>query len=369
MAAYEISGPVLVSEDTDYRGSRVDYGRLQMLFWRSQSVAVGQPFFLRYQSPPPSLFFDTWAAALPVVEAYSQAFQPPQNQPWFIWRPSTRLVDPEDEYKRFDHNAYFWMLNRVVQQPTELVGTPWVDINDDEWQEQVHRPTDHALALFPFRQPAVVLPGQPWYLWDWRPRTHGRERPEELYPEFRTTYYDLFPYRQIVPPKVYKSIWQETSDVINAGFIVQPSIEWITDPVYPYGAAILGDIIPPEGTPKPPNTLISLRASFGKPGVEDTTTVPNVVGLQQYQAQEAMRIARLVYGTPTYAYNSVQPASYVVSQFPQSQWTADSTLITADTTLYTADGSPGRIVPIGTLINWTVSLGPAPVPVPPVPIP
>jgi hypothetical protein len=132
----------------------------------------------------------------------------------------------------------------------------------------------------------------------------------------------------------YRDIWTENGLVVNVGLISEPSIEWVTSSTVPYGGVV--GVNPNSGTTVNQWTPVTLLASVGPPNTVQTVQVPNVVGLQSYQARVACSNAGL--NIDNYVYqntNGVVDPTYVVSQ----------SLI------------PGEIVTFGTLITLTVSNG------------
>lgn len=71
--------------DVESTYPHTEHGQAFMLFGRTYAAFAQppQPFFLSYQSPPPSLFFDTFASVYSKIEAFSQTtFK--RTQPFFL---------------------------------------------------------------------------------------------------------------------------------------------------------------------------------------------------------------------------------------------------------------------------------------------
>lgn len=130
-------------------------------------------------------------------------------------------------------------------------------------------------------------------------------------------------------------IYIKVSAIINAGLMVEPSVEWVHSPSV-FGTVI--SQIPPSGTVTSLNTQIALVASAGPADTQPTTTIPSIIGMQRNQASIAMFNARLLYANPTCQYDPSIAASYVISQSPAA----------------------GTVVAIGTMMSWVVSNGIAP---------
>ena len=126
--------------------------------------------------------------------------------------------------------------------------------------------------------------------------------------------------------------------IVNLGLILTQPINWITSSLVPYGGVISMTPTPTSGLSA--WTLISITVSSGPPNVASTVTVPNLVGLQAYQANTQAALAGLTVSTATYATSSTIAAGLVISQ----SLTAGSTQAQ------------------GATITLTVSLGAATVP-------
>ena len=131
------------------------------------------------------------------------------------------------------------------------------------------------------------------------------------------------------------SVYTEIANTVNSGLIVYPDVEWITSATVPYGQVV--SVSPASGSSVAPWTVVTIQASFGTPQTASTSTVPNVVGKQAYQAGLDVYAAGLIINTNTYANDSVVPQSYVISQS-----------LTA-----------GSVVAPGTVMSLNVSMGPA----------
>jgi len=179
----------------------------------------------------------------------------------------------------------------------------------------------------------------------------------------------------------YTDLWVYISQLVNSGLQVTPSVEWITDPVVPYGQVIA--TIPVGGTSLLQWTYVTIQVSLGPPIGVGSITVPSVVGQQVYAAEQVCWSTGLDVGQRVYVQNgsaspmtvtaqSLTPSTSVVGgtqiqltvaiapaagsvyvTVPQLalSWTADSLVVTADSLYYTADG--GTVT--GTLA-WTTDL-------------
>jgi len=131
---------------------------------------------------------------------------------------------------------------------------------------------------------------------------------------------------------------QELSSLVNAGLIIQPDVFWITSPTIPYGYVI--SINPVGGTTVALWTYVQVYVSLGPAVTTTTTTVPNLVGAQQYAAHQAIGAASLIWNVDLYASSSTVSPTFVISQTPAS----------------------GTVVSRGTVVQITVSTGPATTP-------
>jgi hypothetical protein len=127
------------------------------MFWRTAQTPIASPQLVQKSQPrPPNWLFENgFVSVYPVIEAYQQTsvVAAPSGHAGVIGqtKPSTRLPDVEDEYKRTNHQLYFDVLNIYGLQITfngytievpDLTGDPW-----KEW-EPYRKPAD----LYPFRQ-------------------------------------------------------------------------------------------------------------------------------------------------------------------------------------------------------------------------
>ncbi len=100
--------------------------------------------------------------------------------------------------------------------------------------------------------------------------------------------------------------------IVNLGLILTQPVNWITSSLVPYGGVISMTPTPTSGLSA--WTLISITISSGPPSVASTVTVPNLVGLQAYQANTQAASAGLTVSTATYATSSTIAAGLVISQ-------------------------------------------------------
>lgn len=141
----------------------------------------------------------------------------------------------------------------------------------------------------------------------------------------------LQPYRGWLLP----SVWQTVYALVNAG--LEPTIVWIPDLQAPYGFTISTD--PAFGTVVPIGTPVTVFASSGLPNppLSFSVTVPNVT-------QEPLISAR----GQLFALGLITSETWVASDDPAG-------------TVETQEPGSGAIVPPGTTVTMTVSLGPPPV--------
>lgn len=132
------------------------------------------------------------------------------------------------------------------------------------------------------------------------------------------------------------SIWDATYRCVNAGLIIGQD-QWVTNPTIPYGYVISQS--PASGTQVPQWTTVNFVVSFGPGAVEQTLTVPSVVGMEAYQAEQACVAVGMDINPRAYAYSSTVAADYVIAQ----------------------SVAAGISVYAGTPISMTVSIGAAPV--------
>jgi beta-lactam-binding protein with PASTA domain len=140
-----------------------------------------------------------------------------------------------------------------------------------------------------------------------------------------------------VPETVFPNIWQYTNTLVNTGLILNPSVWWEPSPnsAVPYGYIIA--INPASGTQVNEWTPIQVTVSNGPASTATTITMPNVVGLQQYQAYEAINNAGFIINTNAYTSSNTVPQGYVIAQ----------------------SLSVGTVTSPGTVVSLTISTGPA----------
>jgi hypothetical protein len=161
-------------------------------------------------------------------------------------------------------------------------------------------------------------------------------------PEFPTSYYT--PGHVFQQGRQFVLLQDAISAAVNLNYIVAQPIMWEYDPVVPYGYVVSQTV--PSGTVVGYWTPISFTASLGPAQTQLLAVVPNVVGLQLWQAQTSIQGAQLVIGNPAgggqqyvWIYSNTVLFGYVIAQ----------------------SLAPGLSVPAGSTIQLTMSLGPAPV--------
>ena len=134
----------------------------------------------------------------------------------------------------------------------------------------------------------------------------------------------------------YTDLYVYIAQLINAGMLVEPNVNWITSATVPYGKVI--SVVPVGGSTVNLWTYVTINASLGPPSGAQTATVPNVVGVQVFQAEATCWKAQLDVGQRIYAFSNSVAAGYVIAQ----------SLVV------------GAGVSLGTSIQLTVSIGPTP---------
>lgn len=129
----------------------------------------------------------------------------------------------------------------------------------------------------------------------------------------------------------------QASYLLNAASMMVGSVLYTASNTVPQGYVISQSI--PGGTPEPLWTQIQFTVSSGPQQTAATATVPNLVSVQAYQAGSQAYAAGLTINTFLYATSSTVAAGVVISQS-----------LTA-----------GSVVPYGTNIALTVSMGAAPI--------
>jgi serine/threonine-protein kinase len=124
--------------------------------------------------------------------------------------------------------------------------------------------------------------------------------------------------------------------LVNEGLIVYPDIEWLRSDTFAYGT--VSSITPAAGTQVSPWTVVKITVSLGPTNPAVSSTVPNLIGLQQYYAHQALQTSGLTWINDVYGYSSVVPATYVIAQSIPA----------------------GTVVTPGTNVQITVSWGPQP---------
>jgi hypothetical protein len=141
------------------------------------------------------------------------------------------------------------------------------------------------------------------------------------------------------PPTVINTgqptIWDATYRCVNAGLTIGQD-QWVTHPFIPYGYVISQS--PASGTQVPPWTTVNFVVSFGPGASIQSLTVPSVVGLESYQAEQQCVAAGMDINPRAYAYSATVPADYVIAQ----------------------SVAAGISVYAGTPISMTVSIGTSP---------
>lgn len=93
--------------------------------------------------------------------------------PWYLWAPTIRQTEPEEDARRADHSA----LHRY-RTGYQTVGQPYITWSKPQQRtEDAEQEIRQPASLFPFRQPAAVAStaGAPWYLWETQSTWVGAE--------------------------------------------------------------------------------------------------------------------------------------------------------------------------------------------------
>lgn len=128
-----------------------------------------------------------------------------------------------------------------------------------------------------------------------------------------------------------------------------PIVQYATDPTTPAGSIVPGSQSPAAGTVVRPGTqqaLVSFVVSTGPPQATGNVSMPNLVGLDAYSAQQQLAALSL----------SMDKIGWVISPNPEG-------------TVVSQSVAPGSSVPAGiTIVKLFLSQGPTRVPVT-VPVP
>ena len=142
----------------------------------------------------------------------------------------------------------------------------------------------------------------------------------------------------VAAPNVVGLTQSAAQQAITTAGLVVGAVTQSYDNNIPAGSVVSQN--PAAGTAVASGSAVNLVISLGP--VQTTVTVPNVVGLTQSAAQQAITGAGLVVGTVTQSYNNSVPAGNVISQSPTA----------------------GASVAGNSAVNLMVSLGVTPVTVP-----
>jgi hypothetical protein len=220
----------------------------------AQPLGPTQPFFLRYQSPPASLFFDTFAGLYTQVRAVSlratTLTTPPQ--PYFLYTSANRSrASPaffEDHALDILYRSYPFPYVTAIGIGLYPYTFEVPDLNSDVFAELVHRPLSPEALLFPFRQ--IVLPpapATPFNLQWWQSKNWALEA-EPIWRVPDTSLLNAFRWPTVIPPTVF--------------------------------------------------------------------LVPTLLGLTEIQADQVLAAAGYLNSVTTYSYSLLTPPTYVMSQNP-----------------------------------------------------
>lgn len=246
--------PVLVSEDTIYRESRIDHGARLLLLQRPKVLSANVPYLSRLSVPRPSptLFEDRFVGVYPVLEGFSPFAKIAQSitpivscvVPVFVSEDTTFLRERIDQgiLHRF----------RSARGVPTFVVFPYTfevpDLTSDEWVPWVHPAPTPESMLFPFRQiPAKRLPGQPppllWYKapnWKIEAEATTPHAPPGDLSGFRSTLTSQAP---ITPPVIERvkavQVGQYLNITRNIGDVFDVDVSHFADSVLDY---IVGQI-------------------------------------------------------------------------------------------------------------------------------
>ena len=289
---------VLVEEDFQRRAPH-DLG---LLFNRNPAFTPVTPLaFLSTKTPPWEHYRDTFTSVYPLLQAFGQNTQITPAGPLVVfYTPTKRLDPPEEDLRRFDHQAYFQVVKHYVGQ---MVGytVEVQDLNADPWLEWVHPPASPEAALFAFRR--QVVPAKPYQF----PIMWGQPKPWWVDEEKDTVLRNppnlelLIPFPRPAPPAVFmpnligldlataigilqslnllflQAVYQDVIYPIPAPNRFNPIGP---EPPPPYGT-VIGQWPLPGAVVEPILTEVTLYVSTGRSFISDVDTssgnIPNTV--------------------------------------------------------------------------------------------
>ena len=244
--------------------------------------ALDNHSFLRYQAPPPSLFFDRFVSVYPVQEVFGQVTpqtsSPPQ--PNFLYttrsRPRPELFD--------DHSLETGATNHPFPHVIQIgIGLfPFTfevpELNSDPWLEWIHPhpPAD----FYPFRQIYPTLPPQQVMLQMFYKAPNWRIEAEPIWnvPATNNQVLGQFRWQIVIPtlPNVVGDTQAVAVSVMNAAGFFNLTINMLPSISVPAGIVISQLPLPgPVGSFTIP-VIINVSIGFQPPG---TQIMPNVVGV------------------------------------------------------------------------------------------
>ena len=186
-----------------------------------------------------------------------------------------------------------------------------------------------------FGRAAPVTPATPWpyYTLHWQQAvTVEPEQYRVTSPFPYQSFYWKSPY--VPPPYPGQTIWDATYEVVNDNMMVYP-IEWIMSATVPWGYVISRTPYPDSA--QPDYTYIKMVASAGPPASLGYITLPDITVLRSFDASTLLSTIGLTLGTVSYANSGTVPAGFLIAQTVAA----------------------GSILPLGSVVGYTVSLGAA----------
>jgi beta-lactam-binding protein with PASTA domain len=293
-----------------------------------------QPFYAYNWSKPPTVAAEEYSVYR-TPSNFFQFIQPVVNGTLaYLAYQTTVLYEANTGFPRPpDTSAQMLLFGRTTPVTPNVYPWPslgWTKPPTVSAEEYTVR-TPFPYQSFYWKTPTAAASPNAWYTLHWQQAvTVEAEAFRVTSPFPYLSFYWKTPY--VPPPYPGMTIWDATYQVVNDNMMVYP-IEWIMSSTVPYGYVISRTPYPDSAQPN--WTYIKMVASAGPPASLGYVTLPSLTPLRAYDASTLLGAIGLTLGTVSYANSPTIPAGFLISQTVAA----------------------GTILPLGSVVGYTVSLG------------
>ena len=293
-----------------------------------------QPFYAYNWGKPPSVAAEEYSVYR-TPSNFFQFIQPVVNGTLaYLAYQTTVLYEANTGFPRpSDTSAQMLLFGRTTPVTPNVY--PWPSLG---WTKPPTVAAEEYTVRTPFpyqslywKTPTAAPSPNAWYTLHWQQAVTVEAEPYRVTSPFP---YLSFYWKTPSGPTPYPgmTIWDATYQVVNDNMMVYP-IEWIMSSTVPYGYVISRTPYPDSAQPN--WTYIKMVASAGPPASLGYVTLPSLTALRAYDASTLLGVIGLTLGTVSYVNSPTIPAGFLISQTVAA----------------------GTILPLGSVVGYTVSLG------------